>query len=415
MQLQQKLSIFTFFMASTSIAYGAALDRSGQSIAAFLQPNNYAEVGFNVVDPKVTGVAVGRFEDYKISDMADSYYFPSAALKFQIAEKFSAGLIFDEAFGADSTYQTQDQKVSATGGLFFSEKDNTAAKVKSNNLSLLLGYQPTTNWNIYGGVAYQTFEASVQTRGLIYGGEAALGKYNANMEEDDSYGWIAGLAYQIPEIALKMSLTYRSEIEHSLVTREYGHSDILLTAGYSSADYDTLTNNKVVTPQSVNLDLQTGIAKNTTIFLNGRWVNWEGFTIKPEFFGRITEVLGQANLAPDNPHGFDLLKYKKDQYSATLGVARKFNEKWAGNINLGWDSGTGEYAPTLGPTKGNHSYGVGVQYSPQPNYFLAVGLKYIQIGNAKAQTAAAYGSEKYVANFQNNDGFAYGMKIGYRF
>ncbi len=31
----------------------------------------------------------------------------------------------------------------------------------------------------------------------------ALGQYNADMKEDSAVGWIAGLAYQIPEIALK--------------------------------------------------------------------------------------------------------------------------------------------------------------------------------------------------------------------
>jgi len=33
-------------------------------------------------------------------------------------------------------------------------------------------------------------------------------------------GWLAGVAFQLPEIALKTSLTYRSEIEHSVNARE---------------------------------------------------------------------------------------------------------------------------------------------------------------------------------------------------
>ena len=38
-------------------AFAAALDRSGQSIAAFLQPGNYFEAGLSVLDPNVSGKA----------------------------------------------------------------------------------------------------------------------------------------------------------------------------------------------------------------------------------------------------------------------------------------------------------------------------------------------------------------------
>ena len=36
-------------------AFAAAMDRSGQSIAAFLQPGNYFEAGITVLDPSVSG------------------------------------------------------------------------------------------------------------------------------------------------------------------------------------------------------------------------------------------------------------------------------------------------------------------------------------------------------------------------
>ncbi len=35
-------------------AFAAALDRSGQSISAFLQPGNYFEAGISVLDPSVS-------------------------------------------------------------------------------------------------------------------------------------------------------------------------------------------------------------------------------------------------------------------------------------------------------------------------------------------------------------------------
>lgn len=36
-------------------AFAAGMDRSGQSMAAFLQPGNYFEAGISVLDPNVSG------------------------------------------------------------------------------------------------------------------------------------------------------------------------------------------------------------------------------------------------------------------------------------------------------------------------------------------------------------------------
>lgn len=73
----------------TSLVFAAGLDRSGQSIQAFLQPGNYAEAGISVLDPTVKGTSkVSAFEGEKINDMGEDYYFPSAALKFKQQTKF---------------------------------------------------------------------------------------------------------------------------------------------------------------------------------------------------------------------------------------------------------------------------------------------------------------------------------------
>ena len=66
----------------------AGLDRSGQSISAFLQPGNYAEAGLSVLDPTVKGKdATGK----SVSDMGDDYVFASAAVKIQATDKISFG------------------------------------------------------------------------------------------------------------------------------------------------------------------------------------------------------------------------------------------------------------------------------------------------------------------------------------
>ena len=59
-------------------------------MSAFLQPNNYFEAGISVLDPTVEGKEAGVSATRRnISDMGNDYYFPNAALKLQLSDKFS--------------------------------------------------------------------------------------------------------------------------------------------------------------------------------------------------------------------------------------------------------------------------------------------------------------------------------------
>ncbi|MFV5524661.1 outer membrane protein transport protein [Acinetobacter variabilis] len=457
-------------------AFAAALDRSGQTMAAFLQPGNYFEAGISVLDPDVSGKEAGTSETRRnIEDMAGDYYFPSAALKFQPTEKFSVGILYDQPYGADAEYQgtnvftsnpgtdtilstgainnivrtraiaaleaqgqpVNDQTIAfasqqvrdsaafqqltgalAAGNNFLGE-GNTKVEVDTQNLSLVFGYQPTENWNIYGGGVYQTVKGNLSLRGQAY---SLFNGYDATFKETSGTGWLAGLAFQIPDIALKASVTYRSEIDHDISASEdlsLLNFPLLTTVlgglGVSPAQLATLDDSgktKITTPQSVNLDFQTGVMANTVAFANVRWVDWSNFSIRPYQFGNVSEAVGPLIGRPD---GFNLVEYEDDQISATVGVGRKFNDLWAGNVSIGWDSGAGNPVSTLGPTEGYWNVGLGLQYSPTPATFIAGGVKYFMLGDAKAQTGAQAGSPEYVAEFEDNDAWAYGLKIGYRF
>lgn len=413
-------------LPATSV-FAAALDRSGQSISAFLQPGNYAEIGVSSLSPTVEGK---DRSGHNISDIGDTYTFGSAAIKLQPTEQLSFGMIYDEPFGARSTYRgTNDFTANGTTGT----SGNTSADLKTRNITTLFGYEPVKNFKVYGGVAYQEIEkAEVQLRGTAY---SVYNGYNSTGDEDSAFGWVAGMAYEIPEIALKASLTYRSEIEHNAKTQESLQIGNLLSAvnaglGQLAALPNTdprkialLTQqarltalnaiapsslekaSEVTTPQSVNLDFQTGIMADTVAFANVRWVEWSNFAIKPALFGAV------ANAASPATNGFNLVDYTDDQWSANLGVGRKLTQTVAGNVSVGWDSGAGNPVTTLGPTEGYWNVGLGLRYSPAPQVELSGGVKYFWLGDATAKVSS--GTE--VGDFEDNHALAVGLKLGYRF
>ena len=456
MNLKALTSAILLASLPTTGVFAAALDRSGQSIQSFLQPGNYFEAGISVLDADVSGkmnsdwTPVGitkpanSLQNSELGDMAESYHFYNAALKVQMNDQFSFGLIYDQPFGAKAAYSLNDQRHTSTDavslgsnkiGAFTYGNEATEVDVQTQNISMIFGFQPTENWNIYAGPVYQTVKGDVQLRGSAYGplggpacaisacykpknsvtGADYTG-YNANIGEDSAVGWLAGFSYQIPEIALKAAITYRSEIDHTVnINEELPYAvRFPLTGKLPSLDlYEKDKSTKITTPQSVNLDLQTGIMANTVAFAQLRWVDWSNFAIRPHQFGQLASYLTQAQI--NDPRGFDLVAYEKDQISANVGVGRKFNDLWAGTVMVGWDSGAGNPVSTLGPTEGYWSLGLGGQFSPTPQSFIQAGVKYFWLGDAKSQVASYFGTDLSAAEFTDNDAIGYSLKLGYRF
>ncbi|MDC5134388.1 OmpP1/FadL family transporter [Acinetobacter baumannii] len=392
------LTIFPF-----SLTLGAGMERTTQSVAAFLQPNHYFEAGINVLDPNVSGKIDADFNKGGLSaaanmdtgNIANHYIAPSAALKLQLTDHFSIGFLYDHPFGSDSLYPIQKLPAYTEGDA------STGAKVTTQNLSTIVGYQPNENWNFYAGPVLQTVKGETHVRGAGY----MWLKYDMTTSEKLGTGWLAGFAYSIPEIALKTSLTYRSEIDHDVKMTE---SLALRHPVYGVTDFGTdVSPSTVTTPQSINLDLQSGIMADTVAFANVRWVEWSKNKISPPKLYKTTQqVMGK---------GIDLVTYYEDQISANVGLGRKLNDHWGGSLSVGWDSGAGDPITTLGPTKGYWNVGVGFKFSPQPNYDIALGVKHFWLGDARAQSAADFGTNNSDAYFSNNTAWAYGLKIGYKF
>lgn len=422
------VSILSFMGVNS--AFAAALDRSGQPILPFLQDGNYFEVSAFALDPHVSGTAkpgnpsLSILNGANVHDMGESYSFVNAALKVQATEHFSIGLLYDQPFGAKANYSSDESVIPkavpivGNQGMFHNGNtgESTNAEVKSENISLIIGFQPNKNWNLYAGPAYQSVKGNVQLRGMTYGGVQGLGGYTADIPEDSSVGWLAGVAYQIPEIALKAAVTYRSSIDHKFdIQEDLGALEVLkLNPALGYVDAKT----KVTTPESVNLDFQTGLNEKTLLSANLRWVNWKDFVIRPHDFGFASEILAQQ-LSPSYKDGFNLADWSKDQWSVNLGLGRKLNEQWAVSGQLGWDSGAGNPVTTLGPVDGYWSVGAGVQYNPTSSYFVAAGVKYFWLGDAAAQ-AGSYSVPGNSLNaqsseFKDNYAIAYGLKFGYKF
>ncbi len=460
------LSVAVAALSAASFASAAGLDRSGQDITAFLQDGTYAETVYTYINADVTGydnqnVATndqGYVQGNKTGDVAETYDFFRYGVKADINDTFSVGVLYDEPFGAAAAYngesnfvtntdadaliqgitqnpnlnqgnidqniqglQTQIGSGQLTGpalqqaqgqliglqaakGVADTAGQGTNVEVRSHNLTAILGmkFGENKNFQIYGGPVAQRVEADVKLRGTAYG--PATG-YTANISPDQDYGWLAGLSYSKPEIALKAALTYRSEIDHNMTIFE---SFPLATAAGAQAGKLIPSSRgdkmEITTPESVNFDFQTGINPTTLATAKVRWVPWGDFAIVPPLYNEVSKI------ATNDDKGLPLVSYDKDQWQVELGLAKRLSQALAVSGTVGWDSGAGDPTSSLGPVEGYYSAGLGAKYNVTENWAVSAGGKYLWFGDAKGELP----NKSIVGNFEDNDGYVLGVKVSYQ-
>src|SRR5690606_26901190 len=111
-------------------------------------------------------------------------------------------------FGAAADYSGDNKFVNAAG-------EGTNVEVRTENITGIIGakFGENKEFQVYGGPVAQRVQADVKLRGTAY--QAANG-YTTHITADHDYGWLAGVAYSKPEIALQAALTCRSVIDHTL-------------------------------------------------------------------------------------------------------------------------------------------------------------------------------------------------------
>ncbi len=255
---------------------------------------------------------------------------------------------------------------------------------------------------MYGGPVAQRVRADVKLRGDAY--SSAKG-YTTHISKDQDYGWLAGMAYSKPEIALKAALTYRSEIKHN--AKAFETFPLATAAGatvglpLSTTRYSDI---EINTPESVNFDFQTGINPTTLATAKVRWVPWSDFAIVPSLYNDVSKV------STKDDKGLALVSYDKDQWQVELGLAKRLAPKFAVSGTVGWDSGAGNPVTSLGPIKGYYSAGLGAKYNVTENWAVSAGGKYLWFGDAKGQIP----NGDIVSKFEDNDGYVLGAKISYQ-
>lgn len=361
-------------LSSTALAGG--IDRSGQGVNVLFEEGNFAQFTVTHVSPSVDGTAPSLAPVLGTSDdVAQSYTDIGLGYKHEITDRLDAALIIDEPFGAHILYTDGGPFAITPTGLPY---DGTA-EINSQAITALLQYDLGSGFSVHGGIR------ALQVDGIIRSGNGIL-----QADSDYDFGYVIGAAYEKPEIALRVALTYNSSIDVGLS----GSQQQLVAPNPSPAFISTSPDFVVEFPESVNLDFQTGIAQNTLLFGSVRWVGWDGFN------------LTTAGAAGD----LEWVNFEDDTVSYELGIGRKINEKLSVALAVGYESaGTRPSTTALAPTTGSRSIGVAGTYQVNENLSISGGIRYIEPGDQYVTSSAGN------VEFNDNSAVAVGIRVGYHF
>jgi long-subunit fatty acid transport protein len=431
-----------------STAYAGGIERTTQSTSVLFKEGNYVELGLAQIRPSLSGTGEGLAAasiasgtDY--DDVGGQYNQTNLSAKIDLTDKLSFGLIMDSPFGADISYDG-DSSTTELGG--------TSAFAETKAQTFLLKYKFSDRVSAFGGIRRQTASGEIDLNGMAYGGpnvqnnvtandlytaagvpqgasallDAGIAQaisalndnqrgyqiedttyasgYSVDLDETPGTGFVLGAAYEIPDIALRVALTYNSEIEHKMKTSETlpltqitGFDLGTQTATTSQTVITQNGETKVITPQSWNLEFQSGVAKDTLVFGSVRWVQHSAFKIAPDFFKDNIKKSGLVDL--------------EDTTTYRIGVGRRFTPNFSAQASIAHErSSSDDLKSPLAPTNGYTGISIGGAYKFDGGLELAGGVTYLKLGDAKAATA-----DTARADFSGNTAMGAGIRISYAF
>ena len=390
-----KSSVAALLLTATAATAGG-IDRTGNSYAVLFEEGNHVQLSFSSVTPDVTGAYLATFGGGSTGNMAEAYVSAGAALKFGLTDSIDVGLFINQPYGANALYPD-----GAYTGL--------GADWESNQVALVLKYQATSNISVYGGARSIESSATIAIPDLLIrsglnaaatnpatpaavaanagalagGAPAGTLAYTATANADRQTSYIAGVAYERPDIALRVALTYESGYTHAFATTE-------AIAAVPSVSGDTTT--EIEIPQSVTLDFQSGIAADTLLFGSVRWSEWSVWEVRPAGYAALT--------SGDRVTGLD-----NDVFTYRVGVGRKINDRLSVFGRVTHETSNGGEASRLAPTDGSTAFGIGGTYTME-NIKLTGGIEYVTFGEATDATGTI---------FADNTALGFGLSVGYSF
>ena len=377
----------------SSVAIAGGLDRSGQDTSILHKEGNLFEITSVSVKPDVSGTYDTTLTTLgggtsATGDVTPDYSMTTVGFKMDVSEDVAVAVVNDSPYGAH---------VNWTGGFL----NGTEGVVSSNATTAMASYALDGGMSVYGGIKSQSLSVQADIS-LPFNGANGIPSlaYELDKTSSSATGYLLGAAFEKPEIAMRIALTYHPKVKHTFTVVES------VNGAPSSLLPGNVATESVYAPSAINLDFQTGVAENTLLFGSIRKVNWSETEFRPYGYDFATRSGGAGTGSYGD--GKALLSYDEDTVTYNIGLGRKFTETWSGAVTYGYEGRGDSLGSPLSPTNGNSKYGVGVTYNAE-EFSATLAVQKINLGDQTADVGGV------AAAMADNDALVTAVKISAKF
>ena len=311
--------------------------------------------------------------------------------KFDVGDSISFGLGTYRA----GSIQLSGGNEAPTPGVSPGGNLTPTADVDLDTTALMARYNLNDNFSFIGGI----------TQNAIKGGNVTTLAGSYDVASKSSTGYIGGVAYSIPEIALRAELTYQPKTKFATTTAftpsavgicgaaAANGADCTVPAVYGAYLTNMTTTASAATlslPDTLAFNFQTGIAENTLMTASYREASW----------GK-----SQINIAAP----VAITTEFSDSEAYSIGVGRKFSDNLSGSITYSKEEGSSSTSTSLFTvSNGSEAVSLGVRYT-RDNMNITAGLSQRNVGDVTVNSSV--GTMKYTGNTVTS----MGVKIAFAF
>lgn len=257
------------------------------------------------------------------TNLYETYAVPSGAVKFNVTDNLRCVGTYTQNAGSDTEYaapkfpsgklteEFHTDEFGATCAVRFSVGPGVVSVIGGGFVEELT-YDRVTDLSVPTNLA----RAAAGLPPLLPAGT------NAPLALDgQEYGWRAGLAYEITQYRLRAEILYRSGTDYG-ATGTLTVPGALVGAPVAAVALPATGTGSL--PQSVELNVRSGIVEGWLAFGSVKWTDWS--------------VLQSLTVASPLATVVDTYQWR-DGWTVTGGVVHSFNDVFAGQASLTWDRG----------------------------------------------------------------------------
>ena len=326
----------------------------------------------------------GGYADFTYSnrnyDVTDNYFAPtssmygdvsgaSVSVKFDVNETIAVGFTQYNQAGINLNYQGAGSQIPGFNAV------GPMVDLEIGALAVMGKYAVGDNFSVLGGIKRTSVADATADIFKLVGGTSA-----ASVTGDSETSYIAGVAYERKDIALRVEYILEEDVDLELAT----------TGGLLGAATANTTGS---IPDYQTINFQSGVAEDTLVFGSIRRADWSNHQIA---------VAPQTQAAPTSTFS--------DTTTYSIGVGRRISDELSVSASYSTEADS-EPAGTslLSTTDGYDTIGLGVRYTLDSGTVISGGIALTNVGDKTVTTSGIDGA------FTDNSVTSYGIKLAYKF